>query len=105
MTTEEQDAIVGRTHRELREAKLKLATLKVDIDHHAELLENAAGHLRRFLSAPTGQGPTGMTAREYALHFFATLIPQDIARKMKEFEAESERLSDLESKAKSLGIL
>ncbi len=47
MSQEEQDAIVGRTVRELREAKERLAMLKAEAGRRGERLKNA-GH---FLAA------------------------------------------------------
>ena len=103
MTDEERWKIEGRTRDALREARKNLNSLKIEIEEYVKRLEEAGGTLRHFLANPTGKGPTGMSSREYALHFFEMLIPRDVARQLKEYEAESERISDLESKVKNFG--
>jgi hypothetical protein len=100
MTNEEKDAIEGRVRRTLREAKRSLAALRIEVEEYAQKLETAAGSLRHFLSNPIGAGPTGMTGRQYAIHFFSGLIPVDIERKLAEFETTSAQVLDLESKVK-----
>jgi hypothetical protein len=101
MTNEERWIVQGRAREALREAKRNLATLRVEIEEHAKRLEEGAGCLRHFLSASPGPGPTGMTPRQYATHFFGSLIPENVAQLLKEYEAELERASDLESKVRS----
>lgn len=100
MTPEERWKIEGRLREELREAKRNLAALRIDIEAHAKKLEEASGNLRHFLSQPTGPGPTGMSSLQYTLHFFETLIPPRIQQRLREFESESEHLSDLEKKVR-----
>jgi len=101
MTPEDRWQIEGRLRDELREAKKNLAALRVDIEAHAEKLEQASGNLRHFLSQPTGAGPTGMSSLQYTLHFFEMLIPAHIQQRLKEFEAASERLSELEKRVRA----
>jgi hypothetical protein len=41
-----------------------------------------------------------MSSLQYTLHFFETLIPAHIQQRLKEFEAASERLSELEKRVR-----
>lgn len=101
MTNEERWQIEGRTREALREAKKNLASLGIEIEEHAKRLEEAAGSLRHFLTAATSVGPTGMTPRHYELHFLKDAIPDSLARRLEDYEAEFARVSDLEGKVKS----
>lgn len=100
MTAEERWKIEGRTREALREAKRNVASLKIEIEQYAQRLQDAAGSLRHLLGNPVGPGPTGMTASQYTIHFFQNLISEDVAQKLNEYEAESARLADLETKVK-----
>lgn len=100
MTDEERYIVQGRTRDALRDAKKNLAVLEIEIEEFAKKLTDAGENLHYFISRPTGAGPTGMTSLQYALHFFGNLIPSDIVRKLKEFESESQRVSDLEKKVR-----
>ena len=100
MTNEERWKIEGRTREALRDAKKNLASLKIEIEEYADKLKEASESLRHFLANPVGPGPTGMTSRQYTLHFFRSAIPSDIENKLTEFERESERVRDLEKKVK-----
>lgn len=101
MTEDERWKIEGRTRDALREARRNLALLKLDIEEHANKLKEASESLRNFLSNPTGTGPTGMTPTQYILHFYKTAIPNHIETKLREFESESSRASELETSIKA----
>lgn len=100
MTNEERWIIQGRAREALREAKRNLATLRTEIDEHADRLQEAAGCLRHFLNTPPGSGPTGMTPREYLLHFFGNFVEPDWVGKLQEYEAELKRVLELEVRVK-----
>jgi hypothetical protein len=96
MTKEERWIAEGRTRENLSESRKTVAALRADIEEYAKNLEMAAGHLRTFLSDPIGSGPTGMTGRQYLVHFYQPLISLDLEKKLREFEGESETMKKLE---------
>lgn len=96
MTREDRWKIEGEAREALRESKKNLAALKIQIEKYATQLKEASEHLRLVLVNPTGRGPTGMTSREYALHFFETFMPPEIQTALAEFEVESAKVRDLE---------
>lgn len=96
MTREDRWKIEGEARESLRESKKNLAALKIQIEKYATQLKEASEHLRNVLVNPTGKGPTGMTRREYALHFFETMMPPEIQTALAEFEIESARVLQLE---------
>jgi len=98
VTNEERWQIEGRTREALRQAKKNVASLKIEIEEYAEKLKEGAESLRHFVANPVGPGPTGMTSRQYTLHFFKTMIAAEIQQKLAEYEHESERVQDLEKK-------
>ena len=100
MTNEERWKVEGRTRDDLREAKKNVTALKIEIEEFVNKLADVNNHIRRFLANPVGSGPTGMTSRQYTLHFFRDIVPADIQSKLAEFETESERVRDLEIKVK-----
>ncbi len=100
MTNEEKDAIEGRSRRALREAKQNIAALRIELEEYAQHLEDAAGTVRHFISHPIGPGSTGMTSRQYMIHFFQTFISPDIEQKLREFEKSSSELERLEKNVK-----
>lgn len=103
MIDEDRWKIEGRARAALRDAKKNLAFLKTEIDEYARKLKEASENLEHFLSHPCGPGPTGMTSLQYTLHFHQNLIPPDIEAKLGEYEQESERVRDLESKVSQFG--
>src|SRR5664279_2708918 len=110
MTQEDQDAIVGRAHREYKSAKKELAALSLRIDEiiaAATNLANALTEPSRMIIPDEGEAVVGPAAMR-ASFFFTDEVARNLSREyiaanVKEYKAVKQRVGTLRQKLISLG--
>lgn len=109
MTQEDQDAIVGKAHREYTEAKKQLAALQVRIDNiiaAASNLAHALAEPSRMAIPDEGQvvvGPAAMTSFMFTDEVARQLSRDYIGQNVKEYKATKQRVNALRQRLISLG--